>query len=83
MVHKEFRVGRTKEVPPKGAYCVTFQNLNRAWYLDGKFHRDDGPAIEYVNGINQWYLDGYPFHEEEWETERIKWIQKEIKDEVI
>ena len=20
------------------------------WYKDGKLHRDDGPAIEYING---------------------------------
>ena len=28
------------------------------WYLDGKRHRTDGPAIEYSDGTKWWYLDG-------------------------
>ena len=27
------------------------------WYRHGKLHREDGPAVEYVNGEKQWYLD--------------------------
>jgi hypothetical protein len=30
----------------------------KAWYLNGKFHREDGPAIEYANGYKAWYLNG-------------------------
>ena len=33
-------------------------NGSKEWYLDGKRHREDGPAIEYVNGSKYWYLDG-------------------------
>ena len=28
------------------------------WYLDGKRHREDGPAIEYVDGAEEWWQDG-------------------------
>jgi hypothetical protein len=28
------------------------------WYLNGKLHREDGPAVEYENGNNHWYLNG-------------------------
>jgi hypothetical protein len=28
------------------------------WYLNGKHHRDDGPAIESANGTKHWYLNG-------------------------
>ena len=28
------------------------------WYLNGKLHREDGPAIEYPNGDGFWYLNG-------------------------
>ena len=28
------------------------------WYLNGKIHRTDGPAIEYSNGTKCWYLNG-------------------------
>jgi hypothetical protein len=27
------------------------------WCLNGKFHREDGPAMELANGVNYWYLD--------------------------
>jgi len=30
----------------------------KAWYLNGKLHREDGPAIEYPNGDKEWYLNG-------------------------
>ena len=28
------------------------------WYLNGKLHRLDGPAIEYVDGSKKWYISG-------------------------
>ena len=28
------------------------------WYLNGKIHRENGPAIEYRNGDKEWYLNG-------------------------
>ncbi len=30
---------------------------NKCWYLNGKYHRTDGPAIEYRNGTKCWYLN--------------------------
>ena len=32
-------------------------NGTKYWYLNGKLHREDGPAIEYANGEKQWYLN--------------------------
>jgi len=31
---------------------------NKIWRLDGKWHREDGPAYEYANGDKEWYLHG-------------------------
>jgi len=31
---------------------------DKHWYLNGKFHREDGPAIEWANGDKYWYLNG-------------------------
>ena len=31
---------------------------NKAWYLNGKRHREDGPAIEWADGDKSWYLNG-------------------------
>ena len=30
----------------------------KKWCLNGKCHREDGPAIERPNGTKQWYLNG-------------------------
>ena len=30
----------------------------KSWLLNGKLHREDGPAIEYANGDKEWYLNG-------------------------
>jgi len=31
---------------------------NKQWYLNGKIHREDGPAIEYPDGTKEWYFNG-------------------------
>jgi len=30
----------------------------REWYLNGKLHREDGPAVEYSDGTKEWYVNG-------------------------
>ena len=60
----------------------------KRWYLDGKFHREDGPAIVYEDGVKQWYLNGklhredgpaieYPNGEKQWffNDEEVSWEQ--------
>ena len=34
------------------------------WYLNGKRHREDGPAVEYAHGPKHWYLNG-KYHRED------------------
>jgi len=34
-----------------------YSNGNRFWWLNGKRHREDGPAAEYSNGTKFWYLN--------------------------
>jgi len=36
---------------------VVDKDGNKFWYLNGKFHRADGPAIEDANGDKHWYLN--------------------------
>jgi hypothetical protein len=31
---------------------------SRQWYLNGKLHREEGPAVEHPNGNFEWYLQG-------------------------
>jgi len=40
-------------------YTVKVYNSgDKEWYLNGKRHREDGPAIEYASGNKHWYLNG-------------------------
>ena len=33
---------------------------------EGKWHREDGPAIEYPNGTKEWWLNGIQYNCLEW-----------------
>ena len=37
---------------------IVYQNGTKDWYLNGKRHREDGPAIEWPDGTKHWYLNG-------------------------
>jgi hypothetical protein len=39
-------------------YTVKVYDNRTEWFLNGKLHREDGPAVEYVNGDKYWYLNG-------------------------
>ena len=36
--------------------CETSPFGTKYWYLDEKIHREDGPAIEYIDGSKTWCL---------------------------
>jgi hypothetical protein len=31
---------------------------SEAWYLDGKYHREDGPAYTHTDGTEEWFVNG-------------------------
>ena len=35
-----------------------YSNGDKSWWLSGKLHRTDGPAIEYASGSKEWWLNG-------------------------
>lgn len=45
-------------------YTVRVFNGITLWYLNGKLHREDGPAMEFSNGLEFWYLDGQALSKE-------------------
>ena len=45
--------------------CKTYPNGAKEWYLNGKLHREDGPAIEWGDGKRWWYLNGKRLTEKE------------------
>ena len=48
----------------------------KRWYLNGKPHRIDGPAIEWANGSKSWWKHGRLHREDGPAVERINGIKK-------
>ena len=50
----------------------------KSWYLNGKYHREDGPACEYADGTKSWYLNGKRHREDgpaiEWDNGSKFWF---------
>jgi hypothetical protein len=44
--------------------CKVDEYGNKRWYLNGKFHRVEGPAIEYADGYKSWYINGKQHRED-------------------
>jgi len=36
----------------------------KGWFLNGKFHREDGPAFIWAFGAEAWFLDGLRHRED-------------------
>ena len=62
---------------------------DKVWYLYGKRHREDGPAVEYVSGHKEWWLNGKLHREDgpavEWANGDKEWYlnNKEANPETI
>ena len=39
-------------------YTVEVYDCDKSWYLNGKLHREDGPAFEGASGRKSWWLNG-------------------------
>ena len=37
-----------------------YDDGSKYWYLNGKIHREDGPAVEFANGYKTWWVNGKP-----------------------
>jgi hypothetical protein len=49
-----------EEVPVNFTGIVKFSNGHKAFFLNRKLHREDGPAYERTDGSKFWYLKGFP-----------------------
>ena len=43
---------------------IRVHSWGKIWYLNGKRHREDGPAIEDTDGYKAWYLNGVRHRED-------------------
>jgi hypothetical protein len=46
------------QVPNNYTGIVKYFNGDKAWYLNGKLHREDGPAVIKPDGTKAWLLNG-------------------------
>lgn len=50
--------------------------LASAHYLNGQLHNEQGPAVEYPEGTNLWYLKGKCLTYEEWSQKCLELKEK-------
>jgi hypothetical protein len=66
-----------------------YDDGSRYWYLNGKRHREDGPAVEWPSGTRQWYLNDKRHREDgpavqyangtpEWWLNDVKYTEEEF-----
>jgi hypothetical protein len=46
-----------------GITKLVISNQTKRWYKNGKLHKENGPAIEYPNGIKHWCRNGQTHRE--------------------
>jgi hypothetical protein len=61
---KTIKVKNKNEIPNNYTGIIEHVDGSKAWYLNGKRHRVDGPAVEYVGGAREWYLNGIRYRED-------------------
>jgi len=44
--------------------CKTDQYGNKWWYLNNQRHREDGPAVEHIDGYRAWFFNNQ-YHRED------------------
>jgi hypothetical protein len=53
------KIKNYSEMPKDYTGIVERADGYKAWYLNDKRHREDGPACEYASGTKQWWLYGH------------------------
>jgi hypothetical protein len=57
-------IGETNTIPNDFTGTAIDTDGTKYWYLNGKIHREDGPAIEGTTGSKYWYRNGQ-YHRED------------------
>lgn len=91
--HKFIEKPKTKE-PPIGFTGIAITKhgdfVVEKWYLNGKYHREDGPAIERTSGSREWWMNGkrhridgpafeYFFGDREWWLDDKQYTEEQHK----
>lgn len=64
-------------------YQVEVNKSGTFWRLNGNFHREDGPAVEWNDGTKGWWLNGKQYTEEEFNRATKKVVPEYTMEEAI
>ena len=70
---------------------IRLDSWGKIWLLNGKLHREDGPACEYAHGRKEWWLNGQRHREDgpaiedtdgyrEWFLDGVKYSEEEFEE---
>lgn len=54
---KTITLSNSNQLPYNFTGSVEYLNISKCWYKKGKLHREDGPAVERVDGDKYWYKE--------------------------
>jgi hypothetical protein len=54
---KTVKVSHYLDIPPNFTGIIEWHDGSKQWYMGGKLHREDGPAVEYFYHVRSWYLN--------------------------
>ena len=57
-----------------------FDDGIKFWWLNGKRHREDGPAVDDPNGTKEWYLNGKKYTEEEFNKKMSPMVEMTVAE---
>lgn len=60
---KEFYTSKLRLVIEKTFYRVAIDDLCVKWFRGDRLHNTSAPAIEYINGSEEWYVNGVKHRE--------------------
>ena len=64
----------------------TLNDGTKIYLLNGKLHREDGPAIEWLNGTKLWYINDLRHREDgpaiEYTNGSVEWFYNDVKYDV-
>jgi hypothetical protein len=55
---KTIKIRDFSELPTYFTGIAEYPDGRKDWYRNGKYHREDGPAVECTNGTKEWYRNG-------------------------
>jgi len=90
---KTIRIRNYDNLPPNYTGIVQMSE-SKFWLKEGKLHRENGPAKEWIDGSNFWYLNGLAHRidgpaiefsngHKEWWVEGKEFKQINLKDYVV